>query len=41
MKEAGEEGPPILGTWRNLYLLLAGMLVMLCLFFYLFTKHFE
>ena len=41
MKEAGEEKPPILGTWTNLYLLLAGVLVVLIILFYFFTKHFE
>ena len=41
MKEAQEETPPILGTWLNIYLLLAGVLVALGVAFYLFTKHFE
>ena len=41
MRETGEEKSPILGTWGNLYLLLAGMLVLLAILFYVFTKHFE
>ena len=41
MKEAHEEKPPILGTWRNIYLLMAGVLLVLGVLFYLFTKHFE
>lgn len=41
MKEAGEEKPPFLGTWANVYLLLIGVLAALGVLFYLFTKHFE
>ena len=41
MKEAREEKPPILGTWLNIYVLLAVVLLALGIFFYLFTKHFE
>jgi hypothetical protein len=41
MKEAREEKPPILGTWLNIYLLLAGVLAVLGVAFYFFTKHFE
>ena len=41
MKEAHEVKPPILGTWQTIYLLMAGMLVVLGVLFYLFTKHFE
>lgn len=40
MKEIKEGRPPILGTWRNLYLLLVSVLLILITFFYLFTKHF-
>jgi hypothetical protein len=36
-----EEKPPILKTWRNLYALVIGVLVILIVVFYLFTKHFE
>jgi hypothetical protein len=34
-------GKPILGSWRNVYVLLAAVLALLILFFYFFTKHFE
>jgi hypothetical protein len=33
--------PPILGSWRNVYLLVAGTLVALIVCFYFFTKHFQ
>jgi hypothetical protein len=36
-----EEKPPILKTWKNLYALVIGVLVVLIVAFYLFTKHFE
>ncbi len=35
------EGRPILGSWRNVYLLMLVVLGLLILSFYLFTKHFE
>ena len=41
MKEADEERPPVLGTWRNIYGVLVGALILLVIFFYFFTKHFE
>ena len=41
MKEARDEKPPILGTWLNIYLLMTGVLLVLGIVFYLFTKHFE
>ena len=40
MKDEPDEKPPIAGSWRALYGLLAGTLVLLILLFYLFTKHF-
>jgi hypothetical protein len=36
-----EEKPPILKTWKNLYALVIGVLVILIVVFYLFTKHFK
>jgi hypothetical protein len=36
-----EEKPPILKTWKNLYALVIGVLIILIVVFYLFTKHFE
>jgi len=36
-----DEKPPILGSWRNLYLLLAGVLVFIIVSLYFFTKYFE
>jgi hypothetical protein len=41
MKEARDGKPPITGSWTALYLLLAGMLLVMIVFLYLFTKHFE
>ncbi len=36
-----EEKSPILRTWKNVYALVIGVLVVLIVLFYLFTKHFE
>ena len=36
-----EEPPPLLSTWKNLYLLVACNLVMLICLFYAFTKYFD
>lgn len=36
-----EENPPILGTWRNVYALVIGTLVVLMFLFYLFTQHYK
>ena len=36
-----EEKPPILKSWKNLYILVIGVLVVLIVLFYFFTKHFE
>jgi len=41
MEETPDEKPPILGTWLNVYLLLASVLLVLGILFYFFTKHFE
>jgi hypothetical protein len=35
---APEEPPPLLGSWRNLYLLVAGELGVLVLLFYALTR---
>jgi hypothetical protein len=35
------EGKPILNKWSNVYMLLAGVLVLVIVFLYLFTRHFE
>ena len=36
-----QEKPPILGNWRNVYALVIGVLIVLIILFYFFTKHFE
>jgi len=36
-----EEKPPLLKTWRAVYALVIGLLVVLIVVFYIFTKHFE
>ena len=36
-----ESPPPLLGSWRNLYLLVAGNLVLLIALFALFTRAFR
>lgn len=33
-----EERPPLLGSWRNLYLVVLGNLALLILLFWLFTR---
>lgn len=35
-----EEKPPFFQTWNQVYLLVMGNLVVLILFFYLFTRYF-
>ncbi|MCC9167643.1 hypothetical protein [Pontibacter harenae] len=35
------EKPPILGSWRNLYLLVLGNLAFLIILFYLITRIYE
>jgi hypothetical protein len=39
--EEKDEKPPFLKTWRNVYALVIGTLVVLIILFYLFTKYFE
>ena len=41
MTDNNEEKSPILGSWRNVYLLVAGTLAAVILFFYFFTRHFQ
>jgi hypothetical protein len=36
-----EEKPPILGTWKNLYALVIGVLIALIVVFYFLTKTFS
>lgn len=36
-----EENPPVLKTWKNVYLLVFLNLVVLIILFYIFTKVFE
>jgi hypothetical protein len=36
-----QEDPPILKTWKNLYLLVAATLVFMIIFLYLFTRYFQ
>lgn len=40
-KAEGADKPPILGSWRNLYLLVIGNLVFLIVLFFLLTKFYE
>ncbi len=40
-KEIPVDPPPFLGSWKNIYWLLMGNLVVLILLFYLFTRHFS
>jgi hypothetical protein len=35
-----DEPPPLLGTWRRIYLLVLGYLALLILAFYIFTRVF-
>ena len=39
--ETGEEKPPVFKTWNNIYTLVFLNLVILIIFFYIFTKVFE
>ena len=39
MKE--EEQPPILGSWRNVYLLVVGVLIAVIIGLYFFTETFK
>jgi hypothetical protein len=36
-----KEGKPILHSWKNVYLLIGSVLVLIIVLLYLFTKHFE
>jgi len=36
-----DEKPPILGTWKNMYALVIGVLIVLIVVFYLLTKAFS
>ncbi len=36
-----QENPPILKTWNNLYALVIGVLVVVIVLLYFFTKYFE
>ncbi|MCE3225489.1 MAG: hypothetical protein K0S32_40 [Bacteroidetes bacterium] len=36
-----KEKSPILGSWKNVYVLVIGVLVLCIVFFYFFTKYFE
>lgn len=38
--EEDSEQAPILGTWRNVYILVAGALLVTIVLFYLFTLYF-
>lgn len=38
--EEDSEQSPILGTWRNVYILVAGALLVTIILFYLFTRYF-
>jgi hypothetical protein len=40
--EEGNEGsPPIMGSWRNMYIFVFTNLLVLIILFYLFTKYFQ
>lgn len=41
MEELPQEKPPLFSRWRGWYLVVAGCLVALIVFFYLFTKHYS
>jgi hypothetical protein len=41
MKEPGEEHHHVHYNWTAIYLLIAGVLLLLIVLFYIFTKHFE
>ncbi len=36
--DSNDETPPILGSWRNIYLFVLALHVLLILFFYLFSN---
>lgn len=36
-----EEPSPIFGTWRNVYLLVIGLLALIIVLLYFFTEHFK
>ena len=36
-----EEKPPILGSWKNIYALVIGVLAVVIISLYIFTKYFE
>jgi len=40
-KSHEEEKPPVLKTWNNIYLIVFLTLVILVIFFYIFTKAFD
>ncbi len=40
-KKDSEDRPPILGSWKKLYLFVVAQLVVLIILFYLFTKYFS
>lgn len=41
MMTGEEKKSPILGSWRNVYLLVIGVLMLVILFIYLFSIHFR
>ena len=40
-EDISDEPPPVLKSWKNLYWLVFGNLVLLIVIFYIFTKVFE
>ena len=36
-----EQKPPMLGTWKNVYALVIGVLVVVIISLYIFTQYFE
>lgn len=36
-----DDAPPFLGTWKAVYVLIAGALLIVGVLFYIFTKYYE
>ena len=41
INEEEEEKSPILGSWRNVYALVIGVLVLIIVLLYIFTQHYQ
>ena len=40
MSDSNNESPPLLGTWRNLYIFVLIYLAVVIFLFWLFTRHY-